>query len=500
MPDKDVLLATFLSELEYLKRLPRPDNLESLFKLWKTVVVRAPRIAEDLINNNLQLIESIRSEEAVILFGVRAIYYIRKPIRDAEDYANKALAVERDIKSPTAETWIFLRKGIIHQYRGEYEKAESWYKKASYNSPDFLRPAVLLALGYLYGFQGNYGQAFQHINEAIEKTELLLRNKTLSEEDRDILNWIQTDAWSQLGSVNMGMGDFDEAQKDYDRALELASTYRILWEIYQVQLFKVRLMLMMGKLKEAKEGIEAVERMPVSEIDELAPLYIMHDWARVYRASHPPRFDEAMDKYSTILYGNTSDETKINARLNNLMENQADLFGEILSGIRECLFGLGKVTDAKRLEEVTKNYQDALSECGIYKEIDKNAKLQMEREKVVDILCRIFEKKPLSVRYKDILVTYDRVIGKAKYETKKETGTLPKRAFIILKYLNDHRDEWVTKEELGKSLEDEREAIGNLDMIRGYISRYIRKKLGLNQYLEQRRKKHPEKGGWKLGG
>jgi DNA-binding response OmpR family regulator len=123
----------------------------------------------------------------------------------------------------------------------------------------------------------------------------------------------------------------------------------------------------------------------------------------------------------------------------------------------------------------------------------------MQQENVVNILQTVFQKRPYIVQYKGLVAQYDPAGAKARVSTGTREFPLNNRSFFILKYLVDHLDQCVSREELEKFWLEHGVGYhgkeGYDSGLRTYIRRDIKKKLGLEQYL--RRCPKP-KGGWKL--
>jgi len=476
------------------------DNL--LIKL-KDVVLHSFQKALNLIGESPQLIkviEATRSEVAAILLGGMAFYHLRESLQRAEGYADKALSLSREIHSNTAEVWALFIKGQINEFRGDHKRATAWYTKALDKCPDPLRPGMLCALGASFGKQGDYGRALSNLNKAIEQVETFIKNNEYSGKEKLILKFILTEAWSQLGNVNKSIGDFEESRKNFDEALKLARENQFHWEICMTLLRKSGLMLMMGKPEEADIYLNEVEGMPIEEVDSKLQLYTAHSRARQILKSR--RYEEALAKYRMVVYGKSDNNIKMDQHLDNLLDHQADMLGEILSGISECLQEMGgeKVYISENLRSVNIAYERVLLEAGIFKQIDKESELRILMEKIRNILWQIFERMPLRHPYKHIIIKHDLAQGKASYAfiRNDEEFPLEMRAFLIFKTLYENLDKCVTRKELERIWNEQKVGAGgfgkpNETGVGTYIMR-LRDELKLREFLIT----CPRPKGWKL--
>lgn len=477
-----------------LDGLTGQKRLEFLLTLLKTSRLYSPKTAEDLIDENLELIETIVSEASALLLGEKAFFASKKHnLSEAKKYADKALSLSREIGSSQAEARALTVKGYLEDAVKQHKKAAAWHTMALEKSSQLQRSNAALELGTSYSKQGEYDRAWFYINEAIKYAEKLIRSKIISKDEKNNQIKIQADAWSRLATLHESIDDLHGAQNAYERSIALAKKYSLVWEQYKALSRKVKFFILSGNLIEAESSLKEAESLPLKGRGPRAPLYIAHDWARLYRAQS--RYSEAQEKYRGILYGASSDKEARERHLLDLMNNTADLFGEILSGIHDCLVGMGKKPMAERLDVASRAYEDVLTESGIYKEVDKQTRIRIQENNIVNLLADIFQKTPRVVRYKDIFVEYDSEKGKAKVTKNGREFELNKRAFLILRYFVEHKGECVTLDELHQFWIEHKEGYQSKEGLRTYIQRDIRKKLGLNQYLERCPK---PKGGWLL--
>jgi DNA-binding response OmpR family regulator len=155
---------------------------------------------------------------------------------------------------------------------------------------------------------------------------------------------------------------------------------------------------------------------------------------------------------------------------------------------------MGEERKAEHLDSATRQYEEALKDFGIYKDIDKQAKLEVLEKHIIAVLERIFQKRPFIVRYKDILAEYHSDKEKASIMKGALRLTLNKRAFLIFQYLVEHMGECVTKADLHQYWIKHEEGYASKECIRTYINRDIRGKLG----LQLSRDDCPKKTGWIL--
>jgi len=493
--NKKTLVSKIEQSRKKLNKFTGKKRLIFLQKLLKTAKLYSEKTAEELIDENLTLIETIRTEESALLMGEKAFFCFQNAsLSEAEKYADKALTLSRDIGSNQAEVKALIIKGYINDVRGQHKKVVAWYTMALERCTKLQRPGILLELGTSYSKQGEYDRAIVYLNEVIKHSDRLIHNKSIAKEERINQRRIYAEAWSRLGVIYESIGDFNGAQKAYDLSIELFQKYDLVWEQYKTLSRKVKLLIMRENFPEAERCLVEAQNLPLSGLDSRAPLFIAHDWTRLYRAK--AQYSDAMDEYEEILYGALSDSKAIDKRLYNLMRHQADIFGEILSGIHECLRGLNKERLAEMVDSATRIYEGTLTGSGIYKEADKKGKLKIQERNIINILEPVFQKRPHQAQYKDIIAEYNPDKGTAKVTKGKKKFTLNKRAFLIFKYLVDHTDECVTREELEHFWKQHQIGCYSEESgVRTYIQRDIRKKLGLDQFIEQCPK---PKGGWRL--
>jgi tetratricopeptide (TPR) repeat protein len=480
-----------------LGRLSGNRKLATLLNLIRTLKPYSTKAAEELIDNNIDLIERTRSEAAALLLGEKAyLAYRHAVIADSEKYAELTLRVSRDMKSLPAEALACIVKGYLDSKSGRHKLATAWYMMALDKCTRFQRPLILLELSSSFGKRGEYDRALFFIHDAIKQSAALSYTKGISAEARMTQRQIHTDAWSRLGTLRWNIGDIDGAFKAFDHAIELSLKHKLIWERYKSLSRKARLLVMTNNVSEGERLLVEAQSLPLSGFSPKSSLYIAHAWARLYRLSS--RYIESMDKYGELIFGTSSDAKRMEKHIYMLMTEYTDLFGELLSGIQECLVKLKRRRHAEMVASATREYEETIDESGIYKEMDKPEKLRIQQQNLFDILATIFEKQPLLVRYKDILAEYDREKEKAKVIIDKTEFILQKPAFLMFKYLVDHKDNCVSVKQLAAYWRensvnyDEENDMGA--KMRTYIQRYIRNKLGLDQFLRNCSK--PE--GWLL--
>ncbi len=481
---------------ECLAKLSGQKRLAFLLKLnlFQIAKFHSLRAAEEILDENLDLIEESDTEEAAYLLAIKAYFASMKVDMDeARIILEKALVKSRAVKSVHAEAMAIAIKGYHKNSEKQHEKAAVWYQMALKNIPDIYRADVLCALGASYGVRGKYELAWQYFNDAITETKKLIKKY---KDQKSYLLEIQVDTLSMLATLLEIIDDFDGAEKSHDKAIKMARDNGFTWALYKALSRKVRFFNIKKDFKAAKDCLVEAEKLSADVYDPRVPFYIAHDWARqfYFTAKNKADLQKALNKYEEILYGSSTSKEEMDAHILLLMKNLPILFDEIINGIYECLIATreeDKEKFAEELKATMASYNKVLTEGGLYVEIDKPTILEIERRIFTNLLERIF-RKPRAIAYNGINVRYDYDKEEA-WVTIKESSKefwLNKKAFLILEYLHIHRGHYVSEDELARYWE--------LNMVAGtgirhYISQYIRGELGLTPFLEQKR---PE--GWKL--
>jgi len=492
-----------------LRRYGGGQRLSFILELSKWTRRYFPRTtAEELIDAGRRLAETIPGEEAALIFCEKAfLCFSGDRIAEADRYAGKALRLSRDIGSKKAEAKALTIKGYVDDVNGEHKKATAWYTAALKKSTKLQRAGILLDLGTSLSKQGEFGRSWGFMNEAINLSGRLSADASLSEPERFRQIKILAESWSRLGTLNESFGDFDGAARAYDKALALAGEHSVWDTIYKTFSRKIKLMIMEGNLSEAERSLQQAESIYRGQKlywDARIPLFLVHDRARLQRASK--RYSKAMETYREILYGEPSDSAGNITKLAASTKPKADVFGEILTGIVECLHGLGKETLAESLSNAETKYKSILGKTGIYEHMDKSHKLETHREKIRVLLEQIFLNLPGSVAYAGVQAFHEPGEKKALFKTTAgKKIPLAARYFYIFKYLVDsiHHGAFLSAAEIESYLMEEmgRENFGHSNDrgIRNYVSR-LEKKLQLDKRRLLIRRPSAKGGGWKLKG
>jgi len=479
-----------------LKTLTGQARLALLMECLDLARLLPDKIVEALIDDNIELAESLWTEESAFLLGEKANYASKKmTFGEARKFVAKGLQLSRDVGSAHAEAIALAVRGYLESADKQHKKAAAWYMMALEKCSDLQRPRVELDLGSCYGKQGEYDRAWFYLNESVKHSGVLMADESISPERRMFQTKLHTDGWSRLGTLQESVGDFGGARLAYDRSLNLADQYKLTWEKYKTLSRKAKFHIIIGEFTEAEKCLNEAQGLMLSEYNARAPMYLTHDWARLYRMSG--RYAQALETYGTILYGESSDEPAVRQNILNIMEF-ADLFGEILSGIYECLMHLGKTQIADVLNAASREYEEVLTESGIYKEADKQAKLKIQQEKLMVILLSVMQKSPLVVWYRDIVMEFDLEKKKARVRQGGREFQLSQRAFLVFKCLVEHVGQYVTRKDIEEYWAQFGEGYfeaGQDTGVRTYINREIGEILGLSAFLKRRDK---PKGGWML--
>lgn len=482
--------------VELLNTLKGRAKLALLVECLDLARLLPDRVVEKLIDDNIELVESLWTEESAFLLGEKAHYASKKMTFDeARKYVAKGLQLARDVGSTQAEAIALAVRGYLASADKQHKQAAAWYLMALEKSSEVQKSRVELDLGSCYGKQGEYDRAWFYLNESVKHSGKLMADGSLSPERRMFQTKLHAEGWSRLGTLQESIGDFGGARMSYDRSLKLAERHNLVWEKYKALSRKAKFHILTGEFPEAEKCLSNAKVLMLGEYNARAPLYLSHDWARLYRMSG--RYGEALAKYETIIYGDESGDAAARENILRIMEF-ADLFGEILSGVYECLVKTGKPQLAEVLNLAAREYEEVLTESGIYKEADKRARLVIQQEKLVNILISVKQKSPLVASYREIFMEFDQKANKAVTHIGGNEIKLNKRAFLIFKYLSEHLDRYVSRKEIEQYWAQNGEGYyeeGQDSGVRTYINRDIRGALGLSPFLKQQSK---PKSGWML--
>jgi tetratricopeptide (TPR) repeat protein len=225
-------------------------------------------------------------------------------------------------------------------------------------------------------------------------------------------------------------------------------------------------------------------------------LFVNHDWARLYKDSK--RYEKAFEKYGEILFGDLGDGLKSVDRLDHLMEHQADIFSEILLGIAECLRADGRIIDAEKFYNEEVRFREMRQQTGIYAEIDREYKLDMQKKELRTVLKRIFLHEPEIVEYKNIRAKYDYEEDKTIFQVGKKEIKRSRRYFLVFKCLVDNAGKCVSGKMMDRFLIEHGESVSEEDSgLRAYVWRLKKDKhIKLGQFLGPC--SESEGKGWKL--
>jgi tetratricopeptide (TPR) repeat protein len=501
--NRDALTLKIQQGKEQLKRLTGQKRLACLLKLdlFQIAKFHSLAIAVEILDENLDLIETTDTEEAAQLMTINAYFASMKvDMDDAKVYVDKALAKARAVGSLKAEAMALAIKGYHKDSEKQYEKAAVWYIMALRHIPAIYKANVLRELGAAYGKCGKYELAWHYFNEAIEQTKKLIDDESICRESKANLLEIQADIWSRLATIHESIDDLDGAEAAHDKAIGMAREHGFAWELYRALSRKAKFFILKNDYKSAEEYLIEAGKLSAEKYDPRVPFYVAHDWARLYRltANNNDDLQKALEKYEEILYGGLENMEEMDKYILTVMRNMPLLFDEVTTGIYECLMGIGKVLPAEFLNRAIHEYEEVMMESGIYKEADKQEKLNIEEKNIKDTLTSIFQKMPLTIRYRHVVANYDPDKDKAKYKIEGKKSRLRSiRAFFILKCLELRIGECVPREAIQDFLELNGITVneeGGSSGIRTTIDR-IREKLGLTEYI---RTCEPHGAGWRL--
>jgi len=450
-----------------------------------------------LIDDVIDYAEKGASEEAALILGQKAFYhFLNSNNSDASYYADLALKKSRDIESSRAETKALIIKGYLCDVRKEHKKTSAWYTMALSKCTKLQRPGLLLDLGTSLSKQGEYRQAWTLIKEAELLAVGLSTDKSIDNIERASQKKILTKTHSRLAPVLEGIGDFDAALRSYDQALALSKENRFMHEIYKIYSRKTKLLIMLEQFNEAEDTLKKAEKVLYENSiqDPKSFLYLAHDWARLYKNSK--RYKEAFKKYEEILFDGLDDGLDYSDRLNYFMDNQADIFSEILVGVAECLRAKGRIVDSDSVYDDEARFSELKQQTGIYSEIDRTYKLDMQKKRIRTLLKRIFLNEPDSVEYKNIRARYDYTEDKTIFNIGKKEIKRSKRYFLVFKCLVENAGKCVSGKMLDRYVIEQGESLNEYDSgLRSYVWR-LKKEIKLDQFLEQC--SGFEGKGWKL--
>jgi tetratricopeptide (TPR) repeat protein len=492
---KNTLLKAIEKGKERIDRLTGNKKLTLILGLSETAKFVSEKVAEEIIDRGLDLTSQCFTEEAALLLCEKAFFCFHKSkITDAELYAGRALKFARAIKSGKAEVKALTIKGYIDDVKGNHNKASAWYTIALAKCTRLQKPAVLLELGTSLSKQGAYAQAWKYMNEAIRLLESRLKDKFISAQEKLRSRKILIELQSRLGVLYESMGDYDESMRLYDESIKIAEQYNLGNLIYKAYSRKMKLMLLLDRADEAERCLTTAEDyLKDMDVEPRISLFLANDRARIYRASM--QYEKALEKYSEILYKEKI--IKNEDQIDYMIKYQADLFNEVLAGIIDSLYAIGKVTISESLSEIRARYNDIIRKFGIYEEFDKSHEIETLKNKLKILLSRIFGNRPYHLEYKGIEVIYepDKYRKAVLVVRKTQKFHIATSYFFILKCFIDNIGECVTQAKIEESLKEHGEHIGGgIDSgVRTYINR-LKKDYGFDQFI----KKCPRGKGWRL--
>ena len=155
----------------------------------------------ELCHKHLQIYS--KHGPAWLIYG-EALYEMKR-FSDAVEALQKAIALCPEEKQYQPYVWL----GHVYKDMGQYQQAESWYRKAlTVAPPDDADFWIFLASNYFY--MGDIQQAEENVRKAI----------VCSEGRRD-------EAYYNLGGYLLVQQRYEEAEQCYQHALELDPDYEV---------------------------------------------------------------------------------------------------------------------------------------------------------------------------------------------------------------------------------------------------------------------------------
>jgi tetratricopeptide (TPR) repeat protein len=498
LSEEEDLVAAIEAGRQKLGRIKGIAKLDSALKLLKWAErYHSRKLAQEIINDVLELAKESPTEQAALLLGQKAYYHFANfDIPEASHYADLSLKKSRDIGSNKAETKSLIVKGYLHDVKKEHRKTSAWYTMALAKCTKLQRPGLMLDLGTSLSKQGEYSQAWSFIKRAKLEADDLSNEKSLDDIERTRFKQIVVEAYSRLGPVYEGIGDFDAALRAYDKALLLSTENLFANEICKIYSRKTKCFIMLKSFSEAEATLKKAGEVlqETGDIDPRSFLYLDHDWARLFKDSK--QYEKALNKYRQIIFKDVTDTQTGIKRLNDFMDNQADIFSEILKGIAECLNANDRITESERINKEEALFSELKQQTGIYNENDRNYNLRIRKNSIRVALKQIFFNEPDVVEYKNIRAEYDPKEGKTTFKIGETEIKRSQRYFLVFKCLVENAGQRVSGKMLDRFFVDQVEAINEDDSgLRTYVARLL-KDINLAQFLEPPSKS--EGKGWKL--
>jgi len=481
-----------------LMRLRGEKRLDATFSLAKWAESNiSQRLAEDVLDDVIEVAKNSYSEVAALILAHKAYYrFLDFEIPNAENYVNLALSRSRAIESDEAETKALVLKGYLCDGRKEYKKSSAWYTIALAKCTRSQEPNLLLDLSKSLSNQGDYRQAWSIINKAISLAlgpsfDRSLESDVTSDQDKFLAK-----AYSGLASVLEGIGDFSEAISYYDKALAHSLSCGFFHELYDIYSLKLKFLIMLEDYDRVESLITQTEKV-FNENNEVEPRVLFlfkNDWARLYKVRK--NYEEALIKYKEMLFDKLSDDSLGFKFLNSIMDNQANVFSEILLGIAECLYSDGRIRDSEIVYSEEAKFSDLKQKAVIESEIDRSTELDMQKKRIRSILRRVLLNESDIVEYKNILAKYSHVEDKTFFKIGKSEIKRSRRYFLVFKCLVHYAGKCVSGKMLDNYVREQGESLSEYDSgLRSYVGR-LKKDIKLAQFFD--RCTASEGKGWKL--
>jgi tetratricopeptide (TPR) repeat protein len=492
---RSVFLESLKEGRQRLSSLADAEKLAAILELSKKAQLYSPKVAEELIDEGMESANRTATEDAVLLICEKAFWCFHNArVTDAASYADTALKGARQIGSESAEARALTIKGYIDDVKGGHKKASAWYTMALGKCSTVAMPGLLLDIGTSLSKQGEYAHALTAMSEAIALSQVLAEDTSSSEQEKLHQRNIHAETLSRLGAIYENIGDYDEASRVYDESIGIAERCGFGSVVYKACSRKTKLMLSLGRLDAAQKClVKAENHVKEMEPEPRVRLFLANDWARIFGAAG--LHEKALAKYREILYGGALDEG--NDFIGYVTKYQADLFSEVIAGTIDALYRTGRVSLAEALADIKVQYSTIIRRFGIYEEFDKSREMEIVKNRLVILLDRVFEAKPMHLEYKGIEARYDPDRDKKAILIIRKTREvrIATSYFFILKCFVEHIGQPVTQRRIEEYLKEHGENIGGTgdSGTRTYVAR-LRKDYGFGDFIVR----GPRGKGWKL--